>query len=221
MELVLFIRGRESSFPRYTAALRRCGCTPRFSLRPEDAAGCAGLLLPGGGDVDPHRYGQVPAGSAPPDPLRDDAELGLARRFLAEKLPVLGICRGLQVLNVALGGSLIQDLPGHAQLNGADRVHPVRAEPGSLMDRLYGPRFLVNSAHHQAADALGNGLRATLRAEDGIVEALEHESLPVLGVQWHPERMPAEAGTDGLPVFETLRSLCAESGRVLTQDSAG
>ena len=104
-------------------------------------------------------YGQPDQGSQPPDPARDQAELELFRAFYQAGRPILGVCRGMQVINVALGGTLLQDLgdirrPSHTHPQ-ADQVHPVRAQPGSLLHTLYGPRFSVNSSHHQAAPPQG------------------------------------------------------------------
>ena len=206
----ILIPGREARLPRYAQAVRRAGGVPRFI--PEGAVlppECAGLLLPGGGDLSPALYGQEFLGSHPPDPDRDRQELELLRAALSCGLPVLGVCRGMQVINVFFGGTLLQDIPGHSQINGQDRLHLVKADPRSLSARLYGPAFLVNSAHHQAVDRPGAGLRITVRAEDGIPEALSHGSLPVWGVQWHPERLRAlPGGGDGDLILEFFVNQC-------------
>ena len=127
------------------------------------------------------------------EPERDAAEFLLLERFTAAGKPVLGICRGLQTINVFFGGTLAQNVPGHEAVDGGDKLHPVRMAPSSL-SRICGEEAVVNSAHHQAADRLGQGLAAVQWAADGVVEALEHETLPVWGVQWHPERLPGELG---------------------------
>lgn len=156
-----------------------------------DPAGLAdrfdGLLLSGGGDLPPALYGQTPdPRSNPPDPVRDAEELGLLAAFCAARKPVLGICRGIQVINIYFGGTLIQHLDGHA--DGV--LHQVSTEPGSILRALCGPYAAVNSFHHQACDKIGAALRVTAHSiTDGAIEGLEHASLPVLGVQWHPERM--------------------------------
>ena len=207
MTVSILIPGREDRLPRYAAAIRRQGGCPRFG---EIADGCAGLLLPGGGDLAPALYGQPDLGSHPGDLRQDRLELALAREFLAAGKPVLGICRGLQVVNVALGGTLVQDLPGHSQQAGRDQVHPVTAAEGSLAAALWGRRFRVNSAHHQAAARPGTGLRVTARAPDGTVEALEGETLPVWAFQWHPERMAPPLLPDGGPLFAFFLRKCRE-----------
>ena len=129
---------------------------------------------------------------------------------------VLGICRGLQVLNVFFGGTLIQDLPGHSQAAGRDRLHRVRTAPSPLQD-LFGETLVVNSAHHQAADRLGQGLRAVQWAIDGTVEAVIHQSLPVWGVQWHPERLAGplslSGAADGGCLFTAWLALAGGTGQ--------
>ena len=195
MKPVIYIYGTpefvsDGSVKNYRAALERAGAQVVHSSVPEDAMVCDGLLLPGGGDVDPMYYGQENRGSHLPDPLRDTVELRLIREFLAAGKPILGICRGAQMLNVAFGGSLHQDIPEHSGLEDADRLHPVRVTAGSRMAALYGAgEIVVNSSHHQVVDRVGNGLRAVMYSLEGYVECIEHEMLPVMGVQWHPERL--------------------------------
>ena len=155
-------------------------------------------------DIDP----QYPA---PPQKQQEQLE-----QFIMAKKPVLGICRGLQVLNVFFGGTLIQDLPGHSQAAGRDRLHRVRTAPSPLQD-LFGETLVVNSAHHQAADRLGQGLRAVQWAIDGTVEAVIHQSLPVWGVQWHPERLAGplslSGAADGGCLFTAWLALAGGTGQ--------
>ncbi len=151
-----------------------------------------GLLLPGGCDLDPSGYGEPLLGSVGLCPELDKLQFALLDAFVKAGKPVMGICRGHQLINVYFGGTLIQDLPekaAHAPLGGEPNHHEVLAEEGSLLSRLYGPCFLTNSTHHQAVKQAGVGLRRTAMSPDGVVEALEHESLPVFSVQFHPERM--------------------------------
>ena len=159
----------------YRAAVAGAGGLPGAGYCPAPDLTCDGLILCGGGDIHCAQYGQEDRGSHPPDLERDRAELALFRAFFAAGKPILGICRGLQLINVALGGTLIQDLPRalrdlHTSPQG-DLVHTVRARPGSLLHRLYGPDFSVNSAHHQAIDRLGEGLTVSAWAEQDIPEA--------------------------------------------------
>ena len=175
-----------------------------------------GLLLPGGCDVNPARYGKEPIPQEIIDDDQDALQFDVLARFLEAKKPVLGICRGHQLLNVAFGGTLIQDLPGaekHKSLpSGEDNVHPVRAERNSFLYRIYGSGFRVNSSHHQGVDVPGKGLRGVLYAEDGVTEAIEHDSLPVWGVQWHPERMcflhQRDDTVDGSLIFRFFLEQC-------------
>lgn len=189
MEKTVYIRGDPGRFANYRRWVESAGGRAVFG----DAAEGQGkrwdaLLLPGGGDLEPWRYGQENTASRGLEPERDEAELRLLQDFTAAGKPVLGVCRGLQTINVFFGGTLLQDIPGHGAVEGADRLHAVRTAPSPLRP-LFGERLTVNSAHHQAADRLGSGLRAVQWAGDGVVEALCHERLPVWAVQWHPERL--------------------------------
>ena len=176
----------------YVAALEQAGACPEGGYCPAPNLSYDGLVLCGGGDLDCALFGQENKGSDPPDLARDAAELALFRAFYEAGKPILGICRGMQLINVALGGDLIQDLPplmGRFHGGGEGCVHPIRTRPGSWLERLYGPEMTVNSFHHQAVDRLGAGLVATAWSEGGIVEAIEHQTAPVWAFQFHPERM--------------------------------
>lgn len=195
---------------RYVAALRSAGALV-VSLLPGDPAPAEfdGLCLAGGEDVHPSRYGAAAEGSGPIDTDRDALELALLERALRADLPVLGICRGFQLLNVAFGGRLIQHRDGHRPVpgKGGEVVpHEVAAAPGSLLARIVGTApHTVNSRHHQVVDdrSLAPGLVATARV-DGLVEALESPTHRfVLGVQWHPERK-AEVAPQATRVFDAF-----------------
>ena len=190
----------------YEKALLFSGARPAAEAAHADA-----LLLTGGGDLAPRLYGALPDGAADIDGARDACELALVLDFLHRGLPVFGICRGLQLLNVFFGGTLHQHIEGHSRVDGRDRLHPVCAEDG-LLRALYGPRFTVNSAHHQSAARVGDGLRVLARADDGTVEALAHASLPVFAVQWHPERLcgafARPDAADGAALFAALLQRC-------------
>jgi putative glutamine amidotransferase len=163
-----------------------------------------GLVLTGGTDVGPERYGRVAETDLfPPEAERDDLELALMGHAIDGSLPVLGICRGLQIVNVHGGGTLHQDVPPHARYDVPPHaaVHPVEFTEGSVLGGLYGMRREVNSLHHQAVDDVAPGYIVSARGDDGGVEGLEHESLPIVAVQWHPEMM-TERATD--PIFGWL-----------------
>jgi putative glutamine amidotransferase len=145
------------------------------------------LVLTGGSDVDPALYGEAPLPNVRVDRPRDDRELALLAAALERGIPVLAICRGLQLLAVHLGGTLVQHLDGHPL--GRDGAHEVRLEPGSTLHRIYGSGYVVNSLHHQAVAEPGDALRCVGHAPDGVVEAVELPGRDVVGVQWHPEQL--------------------------------
>lgn len=186
----------------YVESVRRAGARPLLVPPGEPSPGAIldlvdALLLPGGGDLDPALYGQAPHTTLYGiDPERDRLEVDLARAAIERRFPTLAVCRGLQVLNVALGGSLVQHLPdriGEAVLHRADGGvsvrHPVRLDPASRLASICGASELdVASLHHQGADLLGERLRPVAWAPDGTVEAVELEDHPeIVAVQWHPE----------------------------------
>ena len=182
----------------YVRAIQSAGAHPLLEeARPGIKIGqSSGLLLTGGSDVNPARYGEPAAAETqPPDDVRDDAESALIDEALARDLPLFGICRGMQMLNVHLGGSLIQHLPTAVRhvRRTPDKglaVHQVVIESGTLLARIADrPTWEVNSQHHQAVARLGSGLRVCARdAVDGVIEAIELQGRRyVLAVQWHPE----------------------------------
>lgn len=161
---------------------------------------CDALVLSGGVDIHPSFYGGQPDYVSKPVGWREDRdnfEIGALRRAWEKGMPVLGVCRGLQLINVACGGTLVQDLGLQGdethQNNPADKQHGVEVVRGSLLHGITRGGGLVNSAHHQAIDQLGEGLRVNCRAEDGTIEGVEWadpgDKPFMLAVQWHPERM--------------------------------
>ena len=203
----ILISGCKESRSNYEKAVLLAGGEPcSYYLPPMDGS-YDGLLLCGGGDLDPTLYGQKNTACTGIDSQRDAIELALTGQYLRDKKPVLGICRGLQVLCVALGGALTQDLGGKLNLfhkagcDGNDRTHPVRSIPASTVHKLYGDVFFVNSAHHQAVTQPGDSMFVSAVSECGLIEAAEHRTLPVIGVQWHPERMLGQPA-DGMALFD-------------------
>lgn len=152
---IIFILGESGKYPRYEAAIRMAGGEVLAETCWKDAGRCDALLLPGGGDLEPWRYGEANTASRNLDPVRDQQEYLLMQQFAVLRRPILGICRGLQTINVYFGGSLLQDIPGHSTVGDIDRLHRVRTVP-SLLRELYGEEGIVNSAHHQGGRETGS-----------------------------------------------------------------
>jgi len=185
--------GRHAARLRYIAALETAGAAVRMVAPTDDIPDeLDGLCLGGGEDIESWRYGEPDTDVETPDPERDELELTMVRRARERDVPILGICRGFQLLNVALGGKLVQHRDGHRPVGTEVIRHQVTAAPGSKLAGLYGEApFSVNSRHHQAVtdELLAPGLRATAYVDD-LVEAFESTAHRYLvGVQWHPERV--------------------------------
>lgn len=211
----------------YVHALRAAGMVPLIvppSLEDDEVRslvqGVAGIVLSGGEDVDPAAYGakRHPA-TQPPHAGRDATERALVLAARDARRPLLGICRGLQMLNVALGGTLVQDLaserPGAIRHTRDDarnqRVHGITAQRGSRLAAALGTtQFDANSMHHQAVDRLADTLRATAHASDGIIEGVEStlDDWWVLGVQWHPEELIGDPKPWDRGIFAAFASHC-------------
>ncbi len=178
---------------------------------------CDGFILSGGGDINPLLYGEIP------HPQLEEIHTGLDRAqwalteaILKTKKPLLAICRGIQLLNVVLGGTLWQDISvaGHsAMLHSqtgprADKFHRIKIVPDSILEKLFGDQLEVNSFHHQCLKTLGSHLKITATTSDGIIEAVEMTDHPfVLGIQWHPE-MLLSGSDEMLPLFRELITHC-------------
>jgi putative glutamine amidotransferase len=216
----------------YVRALARSGAIPivlpplAIELVPELLRPLAGICLSGGPDLDPAAYGARPHPDLGPlEPALDAFELAVARRADAAGLPILGICRGCQALNVARGGSLHQHLPAvadgsveHRQTaSGSTVTHGVTVEPGSRLARVLDAEALsVNSFHHQAVERLGEGLRAVAWAADGTIEGIEDEGERfVLGVQWHAETLDEVERPQGR-LFAALVDAARETAAALS-----
>ena len=192
-------------FTNYVKAIEAYGGNVRFLIRdkqPEElfVANIDGLLIPGGGDIHPKYFGE----SWHPtlkyvNEARDESEIRLSQQALEADLPILGICYGIQIMSIAMGGNLYQDIDDeypkealhHRKIKGADSQHDIEIELDSLLNQITGERVAtVNSAHHQAVKDIGEGFVVTARTAEGIIEAMENPSKRfVLGVQYHPERM--------------------------------
>jgi putative glutamine amidotransferase len=164
------------------------------------------VILTGGGDVAPDRYGSAPEPETDRvDPRRDRFDIAVARRVLDRRTPTLAVCRGLQIVNVARGGSLHQHVPSHRCLDRPkDTAHQITVTPTSRLARITGTeRLAVNSLHHQSVEVVGSGLEVTGRGDDGIVEAVEcTDDDHLVAVQWHPELLRHRP--DHLALFEDL-----------------
>jgi putative glutamine amidotransferase len=210
----------------YTSSIERAGGLPLIlpftkdrEILPETVARIDGVLFGGGIDVDPVFYGEQPAaalGAVNRD--LDLFQMAVLNAAMSLGKPVLGICRGTQLVNVALGGSLVQDIP--TQLGPSALVHmqetfhfgvdhPALIEPGSRLCELFGPRVMVNSRHHQCIKVPGKDLIVTARAPDGVVEGLQHKTLPLDLVQWHPEVLLQESN-EMLCLFKMFVDQCSE-----------
>ncbi len=226
------IAGLPALTQNYVEALRLVSphIVTDISLCPSRAKQWDGLLLPGGGDIDPALLPHSPP--ADPncrnlDPILDRQQLALLEYFVWQKKPVLGICKGMQLIHLYFCGDLCQHLPTariHCKAQG-DCLHPVHTAPHCVLGKLYSPTCLVNSAHHQGV--LGNGpsfgqscqpahdLSVIQQAPDGVVEGICHTRLPILGLQWHPERLCGRflrpGAADGRQIFSLFLSWILET----------
>lgn len=201
----------------YAAAIHAAGGVPVLAMEygaERFADVCDALLLSGGDDIPPYVFGEETLNeTVMADDIRFEYEYALLTAFLAAQKPVFGICRGVQVINCFFGGDIYQDLP--AQLGVCHRndglVHCVQTSAGSQLRLLLGPHALVNSTHHQAIRRVAPGFLVSAVSDDGVIEGIEHESLPVFGVQFHPEQMTPgaydERTADCSPLFRYFLQL--------------
>lgn len=204
---ILLTRGRRPATPyaAYVERLHEAGAEPIEVIDPDDVpAEFDAVCLAGGPDVDPIRYGQERDGADPPDLDRDSLELDVVLPRAAGK-PVLAICRGMQVLNVYRGGTLLQDIgKGHRAIGDEVILRPAQIDPSSRLATITGIDAVVNHRHHQVVDRLGRDLLPTAWS-DGYIEAMEATDEPwVLAVQWHPERRADGLADPVVAVFEAF-----------------
>ncbi|MBE6651341.1 MAG: gamma-glutamyl-gamma-aminobutyrate hydrolase family protein [Ruminococcaceae bacterium] len=201
----------------YVDAIEKLEGIPTAEYLPSVNTDYDGLLLCGGEDIAPRYYNEEIRTSKVINEERDRAEFALLDAFVKAGKPVMGICRGMQLINVFFGGSLTQHIATaderHYALEGGDFVHKVNAEGDSIVQSLYGDSFYVNSRHHQAVNKIGNGLKvAAVSSEDGVIECIEHSRMPIFGTQWHPERMcfanKRTDTVDGSAVLKYFLDMC-------------
>lgn len=209
---ILMVDDREDEKVILPRQLRKAGCTVKIvhSLDKVDPAKYDGLVVPGGGDVDPSLWGGSKHPAAGPfTPKTDRFQIRAIKRFAKAGKPILGICRGGQLINVAFGGTMIQNLyPDSRTPTYEEGYHQVKNEEGSWVAGIYGDSPKVWFHHHQAVDRPGKGIRITSWSVDHPyrhAEAIEHESLPIYGVQWHPDYKIKEQGT---AIFSAFKDVC-------------
>lgn len=227
--LKIAIVGRSKDTANYEKALQEMGVPFAVTMDSDSGSlsGFHGLLLPGGGDITPAFFGQQNHGSKNIDTELDIKQLQALELFVKWEKPVLGICKGMQLINVFFGGDILQHIPeapNHAW-DGNDKIHPTSIQPGSFLAGIYGTHIITNSAHHQSIGQPGRKLYIIQRADDGVPEGIAHMTLPILGVQWHPERQfansrfghsqndgaaaPTNEPADGRMLFSFFLSLCS------------
>lgn len=216
-----FITGTSEN---YIHAIKEFGGEPRIlypGVPASEFADINGLLLTGGPDIDPGHYNETEHETADVDRDRDKLELRVFEWAMEKDIPVFGICRGIQVMNVMIGGSLYQDIPSqftdhltHKRMEDTDDDwHPIKIQPDSLLNQITKEETAkVNSRHHQALKVIADGLTVTAQSEDGIIEAIADESKKfMLGVQYHPERMfkTAESREHRCKLFKAFIEACS------------
>lgn len=211
MNIKIAIVGKKADTANYVRFVQRTGAVPKVTLSPGEVAHCHALILPGGGDITPAFFGETNHGSRNIDTALDIIQLQALDLAVRKKIPVLGICKGMQIINVGFGGTITQELKTAAlhRYGGGDQYHITTIQKNSPLHSLYGDTCIVNSAHHQGLNRLGAGLQAIQHCPlDHCIEAISHRHYPVLGLQWHPERInPEIAQIDGTKIMSYFFSL--------------
>jgi putative glutamine amidotransferase len=215
------IAGTPEGAANFIDALNALGAEGFPVLEEENFDQYDGLILPGGADIDPALFGEENWGSRKIERERDLRQLEILDIFVKSKKPILGVCKGHQLLNIYFGGKICQNIPEFQrhQWMEADQAHGSRCQPGCFLEEIYGLEFPINSAHHQAVTDPMPCFRPIQWAEDGVLEGMVHQSLQILGLQWHPERMCQKhrrADTvDGLGIFAYYLKVIAGEARFL------
>lgn len=207
------ILGHQKDTLNYELALSKLPVTYHTCLTKKEYQYCDGLLLPGGGDVHPQFFHEENIASRSIDLSLDLCQFEAMDFFCKQKKPILGICKGMQVINIYFGGNIYQDLAQakHHEWIGADQIHPSIIFPNTPLYTLYGSSLIINSAHHQGLHHLGRNLKIMQQSDDLIIEGIYHSTLPILGVQWHPERYVA-----GMALLQYFVSLLPSTNKTKT-----
>lgn len=214
------IAGTQEGAQNFIDALHLLGAEGSAVLEEQDFSKYDGLILPGGADIDPELFGEENWGCRKIQRERDIRQLEITKIFDQANKPILGVCKGHQLINIYFGGKMCQHIPEYEvhQWVEQDQAHGSHCTPGCFLEELYGStEFPINSAHHQAVIDPAEGFTAIQWAEDGVLEAMVHNTRPILGLQWHPERMCGSHTrpdtVDGLPIFRYFLRLCEQEAQ--------
>lgn len=221
------IAGRPQFTSNYESILQDLNISPIVTLSHGELEHCDLLILPGGGDITPAFFGQKNKGSKNIDTELDILQIQALDLFVRLKRPILGICKGMQLIHVYFGGNICQHLPTASlhEYREGDQLHMTEAVSESVLGKLYGSHFIVNSAHHQGIVLPVRQLMVIQTADDGVIEGIQHTDLPIIGVQWHPERLlpPPQSPTKGgfeksIESESQITKKAAANGRLLFQE---
>lgn len=222
MRILLSVVSESSAtVPLYVDALKQFGVDVVMTDRKEtDDLTCDALVLSGGNDVNPVRYGEINVACGNLNDERDERELFLTNAYYKAKKPIMGICRGEQIINVAFGGTLVQDIDekkSHASKSSDEETrHKITTVKGSFLNKIYGDELTVNSYHHQAINKLGKGLTVSAYSVgDNVIEGIEMKDYPLIAVQYHPERScltrANDVTNDSTPLFKEFIEIVKRS----------
>ena len=201
-KILIFTNKTPDKTEQYVDALETVGLVAERGYTETNFDDYDGLLVPGGVDVDPYFYGEENYASKNIDHEFDKESLKCIEAFEKLNKPIIGICRGQQLLNVYFKGSLVQDIKNHGLKE--DERHIVHFENNSVWSKIYGENTKTNSRHHQCVKMLAKDLVAIGKSDDGIIEAVQHKSKPIIAVQWHPEKMLNDGGIEVFKYYKTL-----------------